>query len=102
MEITVLHIAECPNWADAVVNVEEATSTMGADWTVTDRLISTPEEAAHWSFAGSPTILLDGLDLFPNGGLVQDLACRIYYTPEGLRGAPTSKQIRERLAASDR
>ena len=102
MNITVLHIANCPNWTMAVERATEAARGWGADVSVSDQLISTSDEAEKWSFAGSPTLLLDGVDMFPSDGHSPDLACRIYVTPRGLQGAPTSDQIRERLDAHDR
>ena len=49
-------------------------------------------------FAGSPTIVVDGQDLFPSEGQTNDLACRIYFTPQGLAGLPTLAQLTEALA----
>lgn len=101
MNITVLHIADCPNWTTAIEHSEQAARAFGEDVSVSNQLISTTEEAEHWAFAGSPTLLLDGVDMFPGEGSTGDLACRIYFTPSGLRGAPTTNQIHGRLAAHD-
>lgn len=103
MKVQVLYIDECPNWADAGELTKKALSTLGlADSVVENVLISTAEEAASVPFAGSPTILLDGQDLFPSDGHCADLACRIYRTDRGLAGVPTQEQleaaIRSRLA----
>ena len=102
VNITVLHIADCSNWALALKRVEDAARTLGEDVSVSERLISTPEEAEAWSFAGSPTVLLDGVDMFPAVDRTRDLACRLYATPSGLRGAPTIGQIQEKLDAHAR
>lgn len=40
-------------------------------------LIRTPQEAATTGFAGSPTITVDGRDLFPGGARTESLACRV-------------------------
>ncbi|MES2094961.1 MAG: thioredoxin family protein [Actinomycetota bacterium] len=61
------------------------------------RLLSTSEDAAAVPFAGSPTILIDGEDLFPSAGRTADLACRLYFTPTGLAGLPTVEQIKDAL-----
>ena len=61
------------------------------------RLIDTPEAAEATGFAGSPTIAVDGLDLFPSEGRTSDLACRIYFTPEGTAGLPTVQQLEAAL-----
>ena len=57
-------------------------------------------QAVALNFAGSPTILVDGADLFPDGARASDLACRIYRTPTGIAGLPTTEQIVEALTAS--
>ncbi len=51
---------------------------------------------------GSPTIRLDGQDLFP--APERDdwrLGCRVYATPEGLRGSPTAEMIEKALAMKE-
>jgi len=58
------------------------------------------EEAERLRFVGSPTLLLDGQDPFAaqTAGSF-GLSCRIYRTPEGPAGSPTTEQLREVLAA---
>ena len=56
--------------------------------------MNTVEEAMAAGFAGSPTILIDGRDLFPQstewtGGL----ACRLYRTAAGSVGVPPVEDI---------
>ena len=57
----------------------------------------TEAEAVSSGFAGSPTILLDGQDLFPSQGNTADLACRVYLTERGFAGAPTVGQLERTL-----
>lgn len=100
MNIEVLHIEECPSWVEAGNRLREALNKTGLGETaITFRLISTPEDAAQVSFAGSPTITIDGEDLFPSGGRTTDLACRVYPTPTGLAGLPTTEQLVVAIAA---
>lgn len=100
MDIELLYIAGCPSWVEAGRRVSEALRETGHDESeVHYRLIRTEEDAGAVSFAGSPTITLDGNDLFPGSGRSNDLACRIYSTPAGLAGMPTVEQIREALSA---
>jgi hypothetical protein len=54
--------------------------------------------AQRLRFPGSPTIRVDGEDLFPmpdRAGYA--LGCRMYATPEGLRGSPTAGVLKEAL-----
>ncbi len=96
----VLHIDECPNWHEAGRRTESVLRALGhADVKVSYRLLASPEEASQTVFAGSPTIAVNGEDLFPSDRRTADLACRVYVTPTGLAGLPTEEQIREALDA---
>ncbi len=98
-----LHIDDCQNWVEAGDRVKAALGRIGDVSTPVEfRLLRTAEEAARVTFAGSPTITLDGEDLFPSGGQSTDLACRIYYTPEGLARLPTVEQIVEAIDTHER
>ncbi|MCJ1697949.1 thioredoxin family protein [Rathayibacter caricis] len=102
MMIEVLHIDDCPNWKDVGPRLEEALATTGhSDVPVTYRLLATSEDAADVAFAGSPTITFDGEDLFPSAWRATDLACRIYFTPDGLAGLPTTEQLVEAIASRE-
>jgi hypothetical protein len=98
VSVEILHVDECPSWETAEARTREALESLGRpDIPVSTRLLLTAEDAARSAFAGSPTITLDGTDLFPTEGRASDLACRVYVTPEGLRGAPTVDQIVDAL-----
>lgn len=60
------------------------------------RVLTTDEDAAAVPFAGSPTVLVEGRDPFPSGGPT-GLACRVYPTPAGFRGAPSVEQLMDVL-----
>ncbi|MGC5171256.1 thioredoxin family protein [Microbacterium sp. DT81.1] len=99
MNIEVLHIEDCPSWIEAGSRLSEALDATGfGETTIMYRLLGTSADAAHVPFAGSPTITVDGQDLFPSGGRTVDLACRVYLTPTGLAGLPTTEQL---IAAID-
>ena len=51
------------------------------------------EMAEEWGFHGSPSALLDGTDLFAEPEAPVGMACRLYPTPDGVRGAPTLEQV---------
>ncbi|WP_241981920.1 thioredoxin family protein [Cryobacterium ruanii] len=98
--IELLHIADCPNSGETLLRLERAVEkTMPSNATIKSTLVDSAETAARVLFAGSPTILVDGVDLFPTDGRTNDLACRIYLTPNGLAGSPTEQQIEAALAA---
>lgn len=98
MNVEILHIDACPSWESAETRTREALAALGrTDILVTTRLLSTPEDAAATAFAGSPTITIDGVDIFPSDGRTGELACRVYPTPHGLKGTPTLEQITDAL-----
>ena len=97
MDITLLYFNDCPNWkiADerlAIIAAERA------DLTVSRHLVETVEEAERVGFHGSPSILVDGVDLFADPDTAVGLSCRVYVTPDGLAGSPTVDQLRAALA----
>ncbi|MES2093535.1 MAG: thioredoxin family protein [Actinomycetota bacterium] len=98
MHVEILHIDDCPNWVEAGKRVEAALLHLDRDDDeVTYRLLASPAAAAKVPFAGSPTILVDGVDVFPTDGRTSDLACRIYRTDSGFAGAPTVAQLIEAM-----
>jgi hypothetical protein len=100
MKVRVLHIDDCPNWREAGSRTRQALDTLGlGDVAVDLVLIRTEGEALDAGFAGSPTITVDGSDLFPSTGRTADLACRIYLTEHGLAGLPSREQLERALRA---
>ena len=100
MDITLLYFDDCPNWQ--IADQRLAAITAGrADVVVTRHRIDTLEEAERVGFHGSPSILVDGADLFPEPTAAVALSCRVYRTPEGLSGAPTKEQLRTALGLPD-
>jgi hypothetical protein len=98
MQVHVLHIDDCPNWSEATIRTRQALATLGlADVSVEPVLIDTERKALDAGFAGSPTIIVDGSDLFPSEGRTADLACRVYYTEHGLAGLPSQEQLERAL-----
>ena len=97
MDITLLYFDDCPNWRIA----DERLAAIAAERTdlkVTRHLVDTLEEAERVGFHGSPSILVDGVDVFAEPDAGVGLSCRVYRTPEGLAGAPTMEQLRAALA----
>ena len=102
MKVQLLHIDDCPNTADAEARTRAALDALGyADVAVESVTIRSEAEAASIQFGGSPTILVDGSDLFPTTP-VRSLACRVYLTEAGFAGAPTKEQLEEALRSASR
>ena len=64
----------------------------------TAKNVAEDEEARRLRFPGSPTFRVDERDLFPASEREDwRLGCRVYATPEGLKGSPTAEMLREAL-----
>jgi hypothetical protein len=77
----------CPSHPEALQELKEALAALGRDDEVVVREVSSEEQAAAEDFPGSPTIRVDGRDLFP----IDDppgLSCRVYRLADG-RFSPT-------------
>lgn len=94
-DVTLLYFDGCPSWQIADARLGQLAAER--DLTVTRRRVETPEEAERLGFRGSPTILVDGEDVFARGDEPVGLACRLHQTPEGPAGAPTLDMLREAM-----
>ncbi len=97
MDITLLYFEDCPNWKVADRRLS-AIAAERDDIRLTRHLVETPAEAERTHFHGSPSILVDGEDVFAEPGSEVGLSCRRYLTPDGYEGAPTLDQLRAVLA----
>lgn len=99
MKIEVLYFDGCPTHEAATRILREVLAERVAEDEVELVAVNSDEEAQSLRFPGSPTIRVDGRDLFPTPERsVWALGCRTYVTPEGLKGTPTTEMIREALA----
>ena len=59
------------------------------------------ETGTHPGFSGSPTVLVDGGDVFP-ASRTAGLSCRLYETPEGRKNSPTAAMLRTAIEERSR
>jgi hypothetical protein len=100
MRVEVLYFEGCPTYQTTETLLREI--LVGEDIQAEVYLVrvDTKEEAERLRFAGSPSIRLNGEEMFPVPERdAWALGCRTYQTPEGLKGWPTREMIREALAA---
>jgi hypothetical protein len=100
VKLQILHVPDCPG-------VEALDGILGpllAAWPciqVTLQIVRTQDEAQRFGMIGSPTILVDGSDLFPPPDQQPSLSCRLYPDEHGqLRSAPTTAQLRKALTSA--
>ena len=73
MRIELLHIDECPNSAETQERLEAALRILGrCDIPVHVRQLSSASETTDTGFADSPTLAVDGNDIFPTGAVAPE------------------------------
>ena len=83
----------CPNWQQTDERLRQALSLAEINAEIVLVEVLTAEDAVRLGFRGSPTVLVDGRDAFADESAPVGLACRVFRTPEGLRGTPTVEQL---------
>ena len=92
----------CPDNEQAWINLMESLSRLNIPIKPERIVIQDDLEADHYSFLGSPSIKVDGVDLWEMPKNDYHLGYRTYETPHGLEGAPTVLMIMERLESLQR
>jgi hypothetical protein len=90
----------CPSTEKARAAVQDALSDLGLDGvSVQMREVRTDDDARETGFVGSPTILIDGVDLVPAAADEQiGLSCRVYRRRDGrVSPIPDPDDLREAL-----
>ena len=115
MQIKILYFNGCPNWETAAARVRTVLAELDRANVAVESVDVHQTSHLPSEWAGSPTVLLDGRDLFaaadcpPSTDLAVDSgrhpvlgrdACRIYVTEAGLEGAPSLDQLRMALTAA--
>ncbi len=97
MNIQFLYFDDCPSYKTALALLQEALSALDRSGEI--ELIEIKDEAdvERWQFIGSPSIRINGIDLFDRGTASIGLECRVYNTPDGLLGWPTKAMLMEAL-----
>jgi hypothetical protein len=99
MRIELLYFDGCPSWQLGLENLKAALAAEGLAADIQLVNIETDEDAVRLKFLGSPSFHVGGEDWWPEQRERYDLSCRVYQTPQGLRGAPTIEMLREKLRA---
>lgn len=97
IDIELLVVPDCPNEAVAAQLIATAVADTRVQATVTRTIIASQDQAQQRGFVGSPTILLNGSDPFARPNAPVALSCRLYPTPDGLRGVPALRELRQVL-----
>jgi hypothetical protein len=102
MQVSVVYFADCPNWQRAGNHLRQALDAIGsADVEIRFVAVETQAQADEAGLHGSPTIVVDGRDLFTDAPTHTGLTCRLYSTTQGLAGAPAVADIVEMLTSRE-
>ena len=102
MKVEVLYFDGCPTYEAATKTLRAVLAEEDLESDIELVAVNSDAEARRLKFPGSPTIRIDGRDLFPSPEREDwRLGCRVYPTAEGLRGSPTSEMFRDALTRGD-
>lgn len=97
MKIELLYFDGCPSWESGLTNLDFAMQEEGLSASVEIVKVEDSTEAARLKFLGSPHFRVNGQDLWPERRENYSLSCRVYPTPEGIKGFPTVAMLRAQL-----
>jgi hypothetical protein len=99
MNIDILYTEDDAGWSMVLEMVEHALDELNLDADIEARIVQSDRQAHEIGFVGSPTIRVDGEDLFPVHGASAGLRLRSYWTDQGLLDMPTYPMIVDALRA---
>lgn len=98
-KVEVLYFSDCPSWQEVFKILEQILEEQKKTLKIDLIKVETNEQAFLEKFVGSPTIRINGNDLFPINQINFALGCRLYNTPEGYKVFPTREMIVEKLSS---
>jgi hypothetical protein len=101
MKIELLYFDGCPSWQTGLNNLKSALQLEGIESEVNLVNVRDDADAIHLEFLGSPSIHVNGVELWAETRETFALSCRVYPTPEGMKGWPTVEMLREKLHILD-
>ena len=90
VDVRVLYLDGCASWRSTTERLRQALALLGSsDMPINPVQVGFDADRDSAVFGGSPTILVDGQDLFPISTIPAGAVCRLYSTPAGMAGSPT-------------
>jgi hypothetical protein len=104
MKVEVLYFDGCPNHESLLPRLRELLSSAGASTDIELVRVEDADAAERERFLGSPTVRIDGEDVEPGADQRTDfgLKCRLFATPDGLRGMPADEWMLSALRQDQR
>ena len=101
MLIDLLYFDGCPSWQVGLENLKAALSQAGLQAEIQLIRVADNAEANRLHFLGSPSFHINGMDLWPEQRDMHALSCRVYPSPQGMKGAPTVEILRAKLRSGE-
>lgn len=100
MKVEVLYFDGCPNHEALLPRLRELMRSAGVNTEVSLMPVEDIDAAERERFLGSPSVRIDGQDVEPGAEQRTDfgLKCRLFETPDGLRGMPADEWVLAALA----
>jgi hypothetical protein len=104
MKVELLYFDGCPSHAHLLPRLRALIDDAGVGADVELRRVESLDAAVAERFLGSPSVRVDGRDIEPGAEERTDfgLKCRLYPTPDGLRGTPADEQLLAALTGERR
>jgi hypothetical protein len=95
MKVEVLYFDGCSNHEALLPHLRELLSSSRASTDIELVRVEDADVAERERFLGSPTLRIDGEDVEPGAEERTDfgLKCRLFVTPDGLRGLPADEWV---------
>ena len=96
MRIELYYFAGCPTYKEATFNLRSVLKELGIDEEIKLILVESQDHAQEFKFQGSPSIVIDGIDLERKNDPAL-FGCRIYEIDGKFSGTPSKQFIREKI-----
>jgi len=97
MKVELLYFDGCPSWLSGLKNLHAALKANEMDVSVELIQVMDNDDAARRKFLGSPSFRVNGIDLWEEERDTYSLSCRVYATPEGIKGSPSVSMLQEAI-----
>jgi len=97
MQIELLYFEGCLSWQTGLKNLKSALQLEAIEAEVNLVNVQDEADAIRLEFLGSPSIRVNGVELWTEERDAFALSCRVYPTSEGMKGWPTVEMLREKL-----
>ncbi len=102
MRLEIVQVPDCPSVALLEQRLDEVLAGSPTPIERAHRIVEDLEVAVTVGMAGSPTLLVDGVDPFAEPGVAPSVSCRLYRGEDGrVHGAPSVAALRRALGLTE-